>query len=98
MTEVRTETRTEARCIRECIWQGRRWRPGETYRGAETPPEHFELLPIPGGWESLPEEEKPRARRRKDAPAEAGERDDSPEAPEKPENPETGGPAAEKEE
>ena len=89
---------TEARCIRECIWQGRRWRPGETYRGAETPPEHFEPLPVLGGREPLSEEEKPRARRRKDAPAEAGERDDSPEAPEKPENPETGGPAAEKEE
>ena len=98
MTEVRTETRTEARCIRECIWQGRRWRPGETYRGAETPPEHFEPLPVLGGREPLSEEEKPRTRRRKDAPAEAGERDDSPEAPEKPENPETGGPAAEKEE
>lgn len=98
MTEVRTETRTEARCIRECIWQGRRWRPGETYRGAETPPEHFEPLPVLGGREPLSEEEKPRTRRRKDAPAEAGERDDSPEAPEKPENPETGGPVAEKEE
>ena len=93
-----TEGRTEARCIRECIWQGRRWRPGETYRGAETPPEHFEPLPVLGGREPLSEEEKPRTRRRKDAPAEAGERDDSPEAPEKPENPETGGPAAEKEE
>lgn len=98
MTEGRTETRTEARCIRECIWQGRRWRPGETYRGAETPPEHFEPLPVLGGREPLSEEEKPRTRRRKDAPAEAGERDDSPEAPEKPENPETGGPVAEKEE
>lgn len=78
-----TEGRTEARCIRECIWQGRRWRPGETYRGAETPPEHFEPLPIPGGLggrEPLPEEERPRTRRRKDTPAEAGERDDAPEA------------------
>ena len=76
---------TEARCIRECIWQGRRWRPGETYRGAETPPEHFEPLPVPREREPLPEEEKPRARRRKDAPAETGERNDSPEAPETPE-------------
>lgn len=73
---------TDARCIRECIWQGRRWRPGETYRGAETPPEHFEPLPVPREREPLPEEEKPRARRRKDAPAETGERNDSPEAPE----------------
>lgn len=89
---------TEARCIRECIWQGRRWRPGETYRGAETPPEHFEPLPVLGGREPLSEEEKPRARRRKDAPAEAGERDGSPKSPENPEAPETGGPAAEKEE
>ena len=85
MTEVRIETWIEAHCIRECIWQGRRWRPGETYRGAETPPEHFEPLPVPGGREPLPEEEKPRARRRKDAPAETGERNDSPEAPETPE-------------
>ena len=84
---------TDARCIRECIWQGRRWRPGETYRGAETPPEHFEPLPVPREREPLPEEEKPRARRRKDAPAETGERNDSPEAPE---TPETG--EAEKEE
>ena len=84
---------TEARCIRECIWQGRRWRPGETYRGAETPPEHFEPLPIPREGEPLPEEEKPRARRRKDAPVETGERNDSLEAPE---TPETG--EAEKEE
>lgn len=96
MTEVRTETRTEARCIRECIWQGRRWRPGETYRGAETPPEHFEPLPIPREGEPLPEEEKPRTRRRKDVPAEAGERDGSPKNPENPEAPETG--EAEKEE
>lgn len=73
---------TDARCIRECIWQGRRWKPGETYRGAETPPEHFEPLPVPREREPLPEEEKPRARRRKDAPAETGERNDSPEAPE----------------
>ena len=73
---------TDARCIRECIWQGRRWRPGETYWGAETPPEHFEPLPVPREREPLPEEEKPRARRRKDAPAETGERNDSPEAPE----------------
>ena len=50
-----TEGRTEARCIRECIWQGRRWRPGETYRGAETPPEHFEPLPAPGGRNDSPE-------------------------------------------
>ena len=50
--------------------------------GAETPPEHFEPLPAPGGREPLPEEEKPRARRRKDAPVETGERNDSPEAPE----------------
>lgn len=77
-----TEAWTDARCIRECIWQGRRWRPGETYRGAETPPEHFEPLPTPGGREPLPEEEKPRARRRKDAPAETEGRDDAPEAPE----------------
>ena len=76
---------TEARCIRECIWQGRRWRPGETYRGAETPPEHFEPLHISEGQGPLPEEEKPRTRRRKDAPTEAGERNDSPEAPETPE-------------
>ena len=68
-----TEARTDARCIRECIWQGRRWRPGETYRGAETPPEHFEPLPAPGGREPLSEEERPRTRRRKDTPAEAGE-------------------------
>ena len=93
-----TEAPTDARCIRECIWQGRRWRPGETYRGAETPPEHFEPLPIPGGLggrEPLPEEEKPRARRRKDAPVETGERNDSPEAPEAPE---TGEAEKEKEE
>ena len=77
-----TEAPTDARCIRECIWQGRRWRPGETYRGAEPPPEPFEPLPTPGGREPLPEEEKPRARRRKDAPVETGERNDSPEAPE----------------
>lgn len=88
-----TEAQTDARCIRECIWQGRRWRPGETYRGAETPPEHFEPLPVPGGREPLPEEEKPRTRKRKDAPAETGGRNDSPEAPE---TPETG--EAEKEE
>ena len=78
-----TEAWTEARCIRECIWQGRRWRPGETYRGAETPPEHFEPLPIPrgpGGREPLSEEERPRTRRRKDAPAETGGRNDAPEA------------------
>ena len=36
----------DARCIRECIWQGRHWREGEEYRGAETPPEHFEVLVI----------------------------------------------------
>ena len=83
-----TEGRTEARCIREGIWQGRGWRPGGTYRGAGTPPAHFEPLPIPGGLggrEPLPEEEKPRARRRKDTPAETGERNESPEAPEAPE-------------
>lgn len=70
---------TDARCIRECIWQGRRWRPGEMYRGAETPTEHFEPLPVPGGRGPLPEEEKPRARRRKDAPAAGEGRDEAPE-------------------
>ena len=34
----------EARCIRECIWEGRRWRAGEVYRGANTPPAHFKTL------------------------------------------------------
>ena len=34
----------EARCIRECIWEGRRWRAGEVYRGANTPPAHFKAL------------------------------------------------------
>lgn len=33
-----------AKCIRECIWQGRHWKPGEKYEGAATPPNHFEVL------------------------------------------------------
>ena len=72
---------TEARCIRECIWQGRRWKPGETYRGAETPPEHFRPLDSAAPDSPDPyEDKKPRSRRKRTPPAEAEDRDDAPEA------------------
>lgn len=74
-----TEERTDARCIRECIWQGRRWRPGETYRGAETPPEHFETLDKDSPADPY-EDEKPRSRRKRTPPAETEGRDDATEA------------------
>lgn len=28
-------------CVKECIWQRRRWRKGETYEGPDTPPKLF---------------------------------------------------------
>lgn len=29
-------------CVKDCIWQRRRWRKGETYSGADQPPKWFQ--------------------------------------------------------
>lgn len=34
----------EARCIRDCTWNGRYWKTGETYRGGAKPPLHFAIV------------------------------------------------------
>ena len=34
----------EARCIRDCTWNGRYWKIGETYRGGTKPPLHFAIV------------------------------------------------------
>lgn len=41
----------EARCVRDCTWNGRYWKIGETYRGGAKPPLHFAIVredePVP---------------------------------------------------